>query len=376
MTIDPPDGVDLTASRRDQHIDTAHTLEALAPERRTGKRLLDRTLDRVDRWIPARLTSTYLSLGSVAMFGAALLIIFVSWVLQTPLLPGQGTVIGGLGVLAAGVITYYGTHLTRMSNERIAEAARLQAVAELAHERDKLTTSNERDDIKATRTETREQERGLRARFTTSAAQLADPSPTVRLAGVFSLVSLADDWEDFGNIDERNVCVELLRSYVIAPQVQPSPGSGDAAPFLEVRAQIARTLHNRQSRSVGTGGRWWMPTGRTLLHRARLEGVDFSGADLKSADLTGANLTGASLTSANLTGSNLHSVYLVNANLIDTILTGVLLTGGYVEGANFTGADVTGAELKMLSVSDSTIWPDGSHEPPLGVTCNRAYGKK
>ncbi len=313
------------------------------------------------RWFtPARLATGALTTG-----GGGVLLGLVAWVISTPIAPGQGTVLGGIGVLAAGGITYFGTHRTRLSNERIAAATKKQAEAELTHEREKLTTTNKRDDSKARRTETREQERALRARFIASAAQLADDSPTIRLAGVFSLASLANDWFDFGNVDEKNVCIELLRAYIVSPQTSPLPDSDDAPPFLQVRARIARVLHREQilrsrieRRGLGDGS-------RSLLAFARLENVDLSGADLSGANLTRANLTGANLTGANLTGAGLTRANLTDANLTGTDmsrctlayadLTGANLTRGALSQADLTAADLTSAELVSANLTGASL---------------------
>ncbi|WP_328814200.1 pentapeptide repeat-containing protein [Rhodococcus sp. NBC_00297] len=317
-------------------------------------------------------------------------------IVQTPLTPGQGTVLGGLGVLAAGGLAYYGTHRTRVSNEFIADKTRLHAAAELEHEQ-----------RKAERTEKREQERAFRSRFTASAAQLADPAPTIRLAGVFSLISLADDWDDFGNTDERGVCVEMLRSYLLSPQTRPAPDDEEAAPFLAVRSQIARGLHARATRNSGSKGSWRSHTPllsaaqlayvdltnadlirANLAHAtlmgaklsdAKLKGADLSFADLTNAaftfaklmraDLSFAKLTGADLSFANLAGADLHDAKLMGADLgcadlAGAKLTDADLTGADLSSATLTGADLTDADLTDVEFDNDTVWPDGTHTPP------------
>lgn len=314
---------------------------------------------------PMWISSSQLAAAALATGGGGIVLGVVAWVISTPIAPGQGTVIGGLGVLAAGGITYYGTHLTRLSNERIADATKVQADSELAHEREKLATINERDDIKAARTESREQERALRARFTASAAQLADDSPTIRLAGVFSLSSLADDWTRFGNTDEKNVCVELLRSYIVAPQIQPSPDSDDASPFLQVRARIVHVLQTEQTRNSTDDRRRSDNSARSLLAYTRLESVDLRGADLTHANLThtilthanlaGADLTRADLTRADLTGADLTRANLTGANLTFADLTGADLGGADLRNADLTGTDLTNSKLISADLSYANL---------------------
>lgn len=50
----------------------------------------------------------------------------------------------------------------------------------------------------------------LRGRYAQAAEQLGSERLSVRLAGVYSLAALADDWAEIGNMDERQVCIDLL----------------------------------------------------------------------------------------------------------------------------------------------------------------------
>jgi hypothetical protein len=61
----------------------------------------------------------------------------------------------------------------------------------------------------ALRNEEREQSKLLNERFAAAAEQLAHDSEQVRLAGVYALAGLADDWDE-----GRQKCVELLISYL------------------------------------------------------------------------------------------------------------------------------------------------------------------
>lgn len=73
--------------------------------------------------------------------------------------------------------------------------------------------------------------------------------------------------------------------------------------------------------------------------------------------LTDANLEGATLLHANLEDAQLNGVNLRDTNLI----------GASLVGANLLGArNVEAANLDWVSYSvKTTIWPDGSHQPPL-----------
>ena len=237
----------------------------------------------------------------------AVLLLLGTLVLTLTITPGQGTVLGGAGVLTAAGIAYLSAHKTRLSSEKIAQA-----------EHTEQTTAR-------VQLHKRETARGLRDRFTTTAAQLGHDGSTIRLAGVYAMASLADDWHDFGNDDERQVCIDVLCAYLRnapPPSRQHEDANRKAADQRErqVRTTIITIIRDRVRRSLDkppdppTAARKWV-------------GCRF---DLTDADLTNADLTGADLTNANLTGAN---------------LTGADLTGANLTGADLTGADLTGADL-------------------------------
>ncbi|WP_159419317.1 hypothetical protein [Rhodococcus rhodochrous] len=55
---------------------------------------------------------------------------------------------------------------------------------------------------------------GLHDRYTKSVEQLADDRASIRLGAVHALEALAADWLDVGNHRQRQVCVNLLCSYL------------------------------------------------------------------------------------------------------------------------------------------------------------------
>ncbi|WP_405593916.1 hypothetical protein OG741_37460 [Streptomyces sp. NBC_01410] len=61
-------------------------------------------------------------------------------------------------------------------------------------------------------------------RYTTAAEQLGHDKAAVRLAGVYALARLADDWEE-----QRQVCIDVLCAYLRMPY-QPDP---DASGYKE-----------------------------------------------------------------------------------------------------------------------------------------------
>ena len=86
--------------------------------------------------------------------------------------------------------------------------------------------------------------RTLNERFATAAGQLGgDKPPAVRLAGVYAMAVLADDWPE-----NRQTCVDVLCGYLSMPY-QPDPGDGereserlDFRTSQEVRHRIIRVI--------------------------------------------------------------------------------------------------------------------------------------
>lgn len=83
----------------------------------------------------------------------------------------------------------------------------------------------------------------LRERYAKAAEQLGSSHLAVRLAGIYSLAALADDWAENDNEDERQVCIDLLCAYF---RSQPTE---DAATRKEV---VDATVQVVQERIAGT----------------------------------------------------------------------------------------------------------------------------
>lgn len=233
-------------------------------------------------------------------------------------------------------------------------------------------------------------ERHLRERYTTCAEQLGHDNFAIRLAGVYALASLADDWHEFGNDSERQVCIDLLCGYLRTqrqlPQSDPiSPEEQDRYRKEErqVRAAIISVIRDRTK-----GGRW--EDCLFDLSEADLTGVDLREADLSGAVLIGANLTGANLsrsdlTSADLLGADLSRAVLREAVLFDASLfqarlaqtnlaTADLshadlaeanLSGAKLTGVNLTDADLTEASLIEANLSGATLIDAGVNRAKL-----------
>jgi hypothetical protein len=132
--------------------------------------------------------------------------------------------------------------------------------------------------------------RTLNERFDTVAGQLgSDKPPAVRMAGVYAMAGLADDWPD-----HRQMCVDVLCGYLRMPY-EPVPGD-DAPVEKRLALQASREVRHSVIRVIaahlnGTAPVSWCGlnfdfagaefSGRTLsFSRAEFssETVDFAGA--------------------------------------------------------------------------------------------------
>jgi len=96
-------------------------------------------------------------------------------------------------------------------------------------------------------------------RFGAAAEQLAHESPAVRLAGVYALAGLADDWPA-----QRQVCVEVLCGYLRVAPEEMTKGE------TEVRQAILRVIRDRTRASA-------------TLSWSELD-FDFTGVTFENAD--------------------------------------------------------------------------------------------
>ena len=130
------------------------------------------------------------------------------------------------------VAQYLGYCATSKDAEKTAEEQRKQLDLTLTEQRTQLdrTLEQQRDQLDRTlaeqnqqldRTLAEQRTRTLNERFATAADQLGDDKPAaVRLAGVYAMAGLADDWEA-----NRQTCVDVLCGYLRMPYAG-DPGEG------------------------------------------------------------------------------------------------------------------------------------------------------
>ncbi len=162
-----------------------------------------------------------------------------------------------IGTLAA---QYFGRRATSRDTQEALEEQRKQLDKTLAEQR--------------TRT--------LNERFATAAEQLGSDKPAVRLAGVYAMAGLADDWPE-----NRRACVDVLCAYLRMPY-EPDPGEDAGEPerlafraSREARHTIVRviTAHLRAGSAVSWQGLNFDFTGVVF------DGGDFTGAQFSDSEV-------------------------------------------------------------------------------------------
>jgi len=116
-----------------------------------------------------------------------------------------------IGTLAA---QYFGRRATSRDTEKTLEEQRKHLDRTLAEQSKQLD-----------RTLAEQRTRTLNERFATAANQLGSDKPSaVRLAGVYAMAGLADDWQA-----NRQTCVDVLCAYLRMPY-EPDPGKEASVP--------------------------------------------------------------------------------------------------------------------------------------------------
>nr|WP_271210833.1 pentapeptide repeat-containing protein [Rhodococcus wratislaviensis] len=201
-------------------------------------------------------------------------------------------------------------------------------------------------------------ERALRERYTEAAELLGALQFPMRMAGVYALAALADDWHGFGDDTERQVCIDLLCSY-LRTDTAARYGGEDTTDTEKramreeentVRAAIIATIraHRLKSRAKEDPRNW--RTCALDLTGAKLIRADFSDADLRGTDLIEADLT-----NANLYRTNLAWVSLSDSKLAKALLHGTDLTHGHLNGADFTDSSIRETKFTDAQIVEATF---------------------
>ena len=226
------------------------------------------------------------------------------------------------------VVALRGFHATMQATKLTADEAHRDTADALAVQREQLD-----------RTLGEQHVRTLNERFATAAEKLGSDKPAaVRLAGVYAMAGLADDWTTTARP------VDVLCAYLRMPH-PPDPGDGQARlGFLadrEVRHTVTRviTAHLRDGAKVSWQGKHFDFTGVVFDggdfpgavfsgHRVDFKVVDFSGG---MVDFSGAEFSGGEVD---------FGVAAFSGGKIN--FQGAKFSGSTVDfsGAKFSGAEV------------------------------------
>jgi hypothetical protein len=184
---------------------------------------------------------------------------------------------------SVGVLTLIATVVTQYVGRRATSRDTERALEEQGKQLDK-TLAEQREQLKQTLAEQRT--RTLNERFATAADRLgADKPPAVRLAGVYAMAGLADDWEE-----NRQTCVDVLCGFLRMPY-EPDPGEEAPAPerlafraSREVRHTVIRVIaaHLKESALTSWQGLNFDFSGQVF---------DFSGDYFDSAVFSGGTVS-------------------------------------------------------------------------------------
>jgi uncharacterized protein YjbI with pentapeptide repeats len=145
----------------------------------------------------------------------------------------------------------------------------------LAEQRKQLDLTLTEQSKQLDRTLNEQRTRTWNERFATAADQLGSDKPAVRLAGVYAMAGLADDWEE-----NRQTCVDVLCSYLQLPY-EPDPGP-DAPESQRLAFQASRKVRHTVIRVISAH----LQEQRTVSWQGLdldFTGVDFDWANFRSA---------------------------------------------------------------------------------------------
>src|SRR6516165_12057179 len=125
--------------------------------------------------------------------------------------------------------------------------------------------------------------RTLNERFDTVAEHLgSDKPPAVRVAAVYAMAGLADDWPE-----HRQMCVEVLCGYLRMPY-EPEPG-GDAPVEKRLAWRASREVRHTVIRVIAAHLNGTAPVSWCGLN------FDFAGAVVDGGDFRGAKFSGGTV---------------------------------------------------------------------------------
>jgi hypothetical protein len=176
------------------------------------------------------------------------------------------------GTLAA---QYLGYRATSRDAEKTAGEQRRQLERTLRERREHLDLTLAAQNQQVDRTLGEQRTRTLNERFATAAEQLGSDKPAVRLAGVYAMAGLADDWKV-----GRQTCIDVLCAYLQLPY-EPDRGPDVPEP-RRLAFQASRKVRHTIIRVITTHLREDAATSWQGLS-FDFNGVVFDGGDFRGA---------------------------------------------------------------------------------------------
>jgi hypothetical protein len=283
----------------------------------------------------------------------------------------EAAIIGGcfgIFTVAGTLVTQYlGGRASRHANQVTLETQRKQYEEQLHAQREQ-----------AYRTLAEMRAGTLNERFALVAGQLGDDKPAaVRLAGVYAMAGLADDWKE-----NRQICVDVLCGYL---RLRHEPGglSSEVA-MNEVHHTVIRVITAHLRDDDATLSAVWSGSWQGLdfdFTGVVFDGGDFSGARFPSGTVSfdGAEFSGGTVSfdGAEFSGGTVSfDGAKFSGGAVD--FDHAEFSGGTVsfDGAEFLGSAVTfnnakfsGGTVDFSGASDWSVPPafPWKHKPPPGV---------
>src|SRR5580692_5591724 len=236
-------------------------------------------------------------------------------------------------IIAAGVgvLTVIATVAVQISGRRATSRDTQKALDEQRNQLDR-TLEEQRKQLDRTLAEQRT--RTLNERFATAAGQLgSDKPPAVRLAGVYAMAGLADDWPE-----NRQTCVDVLCGYLRMPY-EPEPGD-DSPVEKRLALQASREVRHTVIRVITAHLNGTAPVSWCGLN------FDFAGAVFDGGDFSDAKFSGGTV---NFVGAEFAGG---TVNFAGARFAGGTINFGYAEFScetvNFTSAKFSGAEVHFF----------------------------
>lgn len=211
----------------------------------------------------------------------------------------------------------------------------------------------------------------LHDRYTKAVEQLADGKAAIRLGGVHAIAALAEDWYLRGNHEQRQVCVDLLCSYLRSVRRNEVKSAKTSAvvnwdidtDFLkedrDVRKSalewLSRVASAEAARSTTQDGDEPKPEVKIDLRGISLRGMDLNFARLAHLQMSDADLVDTRLYNANLAWVNMFSADLSHANLLQADLSNARLESAKLGGTRLAGANLKRAQLHAAYMEEASL---------------------